>query len=103
MRHQDRASSLMTARRPAAIAFVVGFLVTVPAAFLSLLFTWAEALASVVVPGAFLLRPLSPAMANWHGAVNMGLLSVANGLVFGLIVFAIAAGRSAWRARKRLT
>jgi hypothetical protein len=77
-------------RRAILIGFVVGFVVTVPATVLALIFGWAELLLGYVVPGGLLLRPLAPYMADWPGAVNMGLASVANGLVYSLVAAAIA-------------
>ncbi len=77
-------------RRPIVIGFLVGFGIAIPATFLALLFNWAEPLLPIVVPGQFLVRPLSGYMEHWHGAVNMGLVSLSNGLIYGLIAGAIA-------------
>ena len=75
---------------PFALGFVAGFLITVPAVMLALLFPVAERLMPVVTPGVALLRPLSSALAGWPGGVNMLLGSLANGLVAGLLVAAVA-------------
>jgi hypothetical protein len=72
------------------LGFVAGVLVPVPAAILALLFPVAERLYPVLTPGALLLRPLSSGMAGWPGGVNMLLGSLANGLVVGLLVAAVA-------------
>ena len=76
--------------RPFVLGFLAGFLVTVPAVMLALLFPVAERLMPVVTPGVALLRPLSSALAVWPGGVNMLLGSLANGLVAGLLVAAVA-------------
>ena len=77
-------------RRALALGFLAGFVVTVPAAMLALLFPWAERLAPVLTPGVTLLGPLSAEMAGWPGGVNLLLGSLANGLVVGLLVAAVA-------------
>ena len=77
-------------RRAFAFGFLAGFLVTVPAPVLALLFPLAERLLPVLTPGVMLLRPLSSAMADWSGGVNMLLSSLGNGLVVGLLVAAAA-------------
>lgn len=86
-------------RRPILIGFLVGFGVAIAAPFLALLFNWAEPLLPIVVPGQFLVRPLSRSMEHWHGAVNMGLISLSNGLIYALVGVAIA--RLVWVARRR--
>jgi hypothetical protein len=82
-------------RRAFALGFLTGFLVTVPAVVLALLFPLAERWMPVLTPGVALLRPLSSAMAGWPGGVNMLLGSLANGLVVGLLAAGVAlvAGR----------
>lgn len=75
---------------PFVLGFLAGFLVTVPAVMLALLFPVAERLMPVLTPGVALLRPLSSAMAGWPGGINMLLGSLANGLVAGLLVAAAA-------------
>ncbi len=77
-------------RRAFVLGFLAGFLVTVPAAMLALLFPVAERLLPVLTPGVALLRPLSSAMAGWPGGINLLLGSLANGLVVGLLVAAVA-------------
>jgi hypothetical protein len=69
---------------------VAGFLVTVPAVTLALLLPLGERLQPFLTPGGALLRPLSSAMAGWNGGVNMLLASLANGVVVGLFVAAVA-------------
>ena len=61
----------------------MGAAVPLPATILALLVPAAERTAPLLVPGALLLRPLSSAMAGWSGVVNMGLVCVANGLLYG--------------------
>ncbi len=75
-------------RRPFAVGFAVGSLMTLPVTLLALAVPAFEPLAPFLVPGAALLQPLSPVMASWPGAVNLLLGSLANGLVVG----ALAAG-----------
>jgi uncharacterized membrane protein len=71
------------------LGFAIGFVVTVPAAMLALIFSWAESALPWVVPGLLLTRPLSSVMQDWPGAVNLGLAALANGLVYGLVVLAV--------------
>ncbi len=94
-----RTSLATSVRRPVMVGFLVGFLVTMPATFLALIFNWAERVSDFVVPGTFLLRPLSSYMVNWHGALNMGLASLVNGLVYGLAATAVAT--LVWCLRRR--
>ena len=70
------------------LAFAVGFLITLPVTFLALLLPTFEPIAPVLTPGAALLRPLSSAMAQWPGGINILLASVANGLVYAVAVSA---------------
>lgn len=98
-RADHRSDRAARRRRPFVVGFLIGFFVTVPATFLALLFNWAERASDFIVPSTFLLRPLAPYMANWHGALNMGLASLVNGLVYGLIAAAIAA--LVWLTRAR--
>ncbi len=72
------------------LGFLAGFLTWVPAVMLALLFPLAERVLPVLTPGSLLLRPLSSAMAGWPGGVNVLLGSLANGLVVGLLVAAVA-------------
>lgn len=78
------------ARRAFLLGFLAGFLVTVPAAVLALLLPLGEKLQPFLTPGVALLRPLSSAMAGWPGGVSMLFASLANGLVVGLLVAAVA-------------
>jgi hypothetical protein len=75
---------------PFVLGFAAGFLVTVPAVVLALLFPVGERLMPFLTPGAILLRPLARQMAGWPGGANMLLGSLANGLVAGLLVAAVA-------------
>lgn len=85
-----------TAVRPAAgsryrpyrwfwVFFVVGAVVTVPVALLSLLSSAVESVAGLLTPGLWLLTPLVPAMADWPAPVNLLLGSLANGLLLGVL------------------
>ncbi len=51
--------------------------------FLALLVPVAEKIMPFLTPGTLLLRPWTALMQVWPGAINMLLVSVANGLVFG--------------------
>jgi hypothetical protein len=77
-------------RRAFVLGFLAGFLIRVPAVLLALLFPLAERLLPVLTPGNVLLRPLSSAMGDWPVGVIMLLASLANGLVVGLLVAAVA-------------
>ena len=77
-------------RRAFVLGFLAGVLVTVPAVMLALLFPVAERLLPVLTPGNVLLRPLSSAMGDWPVGVIMLLASLANDLVVGLLVAAVA-------------
>lgn len=77
-------------RGPFAVAFGIGFLLTVPVVVLDLLFPAAEPLAPLLTPGVALLRPLSSVLTSWPGPIDMLLASVANGLMFGAVAAAVA-------------
>lgn len=84
-------------RRWFVAGLLVGAAVPLPATVLALLVPAAERIAPLLVPGAVLLRPLSSVMAGWSGAVNMLLVCVVNGLLYG----AAAAQLSRVRGRRR--
>ena len=99
----------MTSTRPSArsgpstarafvVGFVLGAVVTVPTALAALLSTTAERLAPLLTPGVALLRPVSDAMADWPGAVNLLLACLSNALVVGA---AAAAGALVLRRGRR--
>jgi hypothetical protein len=88
-------------RRPFLIGFVVGFLITLPAVFLGLLVPAAEKVMPFVTPGRLLLRPLTAWIEVWPGAVNMLIVSVANGLVFGVAVACVVLVFRRIRSRRR--
>lgn len=67
------------------VFFLVGAVITVPVAMLSLLSSAVESVSGVLTPGLWLLAPLVPAMAGWPGAVNLLLGSLANGLLLGVL------------------
>ena len=87
------------ARRSASWGFLVGFLVTVPAALLALVSATGEALKPYLVPGAWLLQPLTDAMADWPGLLTILLTAVANGLVYGAVAATVWTVAGAWRHR----
>ena len=67
------------------IGLLVGFVIPLPVLFLALVASIGETLLPVLVPASILLRPLSPAMASWPGAVNVLLTSAVNGLLFAVV------------------
>lgn len=67
------------------VFFVLGALLLVPVAMLSLVVPAVEVVSRVLTPGVLLLLPLRDQMAGWPGAANLLLGSVANGLVVGLL------------------
>jgi hypothetical protein len=71
------------------VGFVLGLVVTVPAVFFALLSPVGEALLPVLTPGSLLLRPMAEVMATWPGLLNVGLVAVANGLVYGSVAVAL--------------
>lgn len=81
-------------RRAFLIGFVIGLAVTVPAIFLALVTPVGEALLPLLTPGSLLLRPFADVMATWPGIVNVALVAIANGLIYGLIALAITSVRS---------
>ena len=84
-------------RRPFLAGFVVGVALVVPAVLVALLVPGGDTVLPFLVPGAALLRPLSPVMATWPGAVNLLLAAVVNGLIFGALVVALARARGSAR------
>ncbi|HET9085401.1 MAG TPA: hypothetical protein VFN41_13455 [Candidatus Limnocylindrales bacterium] len=62
---------------------------TVPAATFALLSPVGEALLPVLTPGSLVLTPISDAMANWPGLLNVGLVAAANGLLYGLVAIVL--------------
>lgn len=84
-------------RRPALIGFVVGFVMAFVATVLALLLPLFETLHPVLVPGALLLTPLSDAMADWNGLLNMVLAGIANGAVYAVVVVGVRIALTAVR------
>jgi hypothetical protein len=68
---------------------VIGFVVTIPAVFLALLSPVGEALLPILTPGSLLFRPIADVMATWPGLLNVGLVAIANGLIYGSVAVAI--------------
>lgn len=83
------AQSGMSARRAFVVGLIVGLVVTVPAVFLALLSPVGEALLPILTPGSLLLRPIADVMASWPGLVNIGLVALADGLIYGLVAVAL--------------
>ena len=90
MEDVTRSADAARRRRWSIVGFLVGAAVPLPATIAALLLPAAERVAPLLVPGAVVLRPLSSAMAGWSGGVTMLLASLANGLVVGLLVAAVA-------------
>lgn len=82
-------SRRVVSARAFAVGFVVGLVVTVPAILFALLSPVGEALLPLLTPGSLLLRPIAEAMADWPGLLNVGLVSVANGLIYGLVAMVL--------------
>ena len=75
--------------RPFLVGAAAGSVGTLPAVFLALAVPLVEAVAPLLLPGPFLLRPvLGRAAADWPGGVGLLLACVANGLVWGLVAVA---------------
>ena len=51
----------------------------------------------ILTPGSLLLRPIADVMASWPGLLNVALVAVANGLVYGLAATALVSAVSAIR------
>lgn len=74
----------MSGARAFGLGFVIGAVVTVPAILFALLSPVGEAVLGILTPGSLLLKPLADVMATWPGLLNVALVAVANGLVYGL-------------------
>ena len=85
-------------RRPVVVGFLVGFAMAFVATVLALLLPLFETLHPWLVPGAALLTPLTDAMAEWNGLLNMTLGGIANGAVYAAVV---AVGTLALNAVRR--
>jgi hypothetical protein len=66
------------------VGFVVGAVVLVLAAFISLLVELPAFLTDVLTVGTYLLNPLLDEMADWPGILNLAIAAAANGLVYGI-------------------
>ena len=86
---QPGSRSRVSSARAFGAGFVVGAVITLPAVFLALLSPVGEALLRILIPGSLLLLPIGDAMASWPGLLNVGLIAIANGLVYGLAAVAI--------------
>ena len=75
----------MSTRRAFIIGFVVGAIVLVLAAFVSVLVEMPAWLFGVLTVGAVFLRPFADAMAEWPGLLNIALAAIANGIVYGVV------------------
>ena len=80
----------MSTRRAFIIGFVVGAVVLVLAAFVSVLVEMPAWLFGVLTVGAVVLRPFAEAMADWPGLINIALAAIANGLVYGVVAIVVA-------------
>lgn len=80
----------MRTRRAFIIGFVVGAIVLVLAAFVSVLVETPAWLFGVLTVGAVVLRPFAEAMAGWPGLLNIALAAAANGLVYGVVAIVVA-------------
>ena len=94
---EPRLRRTVSRTRAFGLGFVLGLLVTVPAAFFALLSPVGEAVLGILTPGSLLLKPLTDVMASWPGLLNIALVAVANGLVYGLAATALVRVVSAIR------
>lgn len=86
---ESRSRRTVSRVRAFGLGFVLGLVVTVPAVFFALLSPVGEAALGILTPGSLLLRPLTGVMASWPGLLNVALVAVANGLVYGLVATAL--------------
>lgn len=77
-------------RRTFGWAFVIGAVATVPVIALMLLAPIPEEILWPLLPGPLLLQPFSLAMADWPGAISVGLGLLLNGVVYGLVATGVA-------------
>ena len=61
------------------------------ATVLALLSTVVERAYPMLVPASSLLGPISDAMADWNGLLNMVIAGVVNGAVYAAVFVAVAA------------
>ena len=94
---ESRLRRTVSRTRAFGLGFVLGLLVTVPAVFFALLSPVGEAVLGILTPGSLLLKPLTDVMASWPGLLNVALVAVANGLVYGLAATALVSVVSAVR------
>ncbi len=94
---EPRSRRTVSRARAFGIGFVLGLVVTVPAVLFALLSPVGEAVLAILTPGSLLLKPLTDAMATWPGLLNVALVAVANGLVYGLAATALVSVASAVR------
>lgn len=87
----------MSGARAFGLGFAIGAVVTVPAIFFALLSPVGEAVLGILTPGSLLLKPLADVMATWPGLLNVALIAVANGLVYGLAAVVLVTVISAVR------
>ena len=62
--------------------------ITVPATLLALLSLTGE-LFPFLVPASAVLRPLADVVATWPGLVNVGIVSLVNGVIYAAIAAAL--------------
>jgi hypothetical protein len=94
---ESRSRRMVSRARAFGLGFVLGLLITVPAVFFALLSPAGEAVLGILTPGSLLLRPFADVMASWPGLLNVALVAVANGLVYGLAATALVSVISAVR------
>ncbi|MCJ7712810.1 MAG: hypothetical protein MUQ32_18490 [Chloroflexi bacterium] len=94
---EPRLRRMVPRARAFGLGFVLGLVVTVPAILFALLSPVGEAVLRILTPGSLLLQPLTDVMATWPGLLNVALVAVANGLIFGLAATALVSVVSAVR------
>ena len=78
-------------RRAALVGAALGAAVVLPAVFLALVLVGFEPVLPLLVPGALLVRPLGDALAQAPGVLGVGLVVVANAVVYGATAAAVTA------------
>ena len=79
------------------LGFVLGLVVTVPAVFFALLSPVVRGGPGILSCGSTPVRTIADVMASWPGLLNVALVAVANGLVYGLAAAALVIVVSAVR------
>lgn len=99
-RQPETRQPTWTPWRWAVVGFVVGLVIPLPATFFALISRPGEVLLPYLVPSAELLSPLADAMASWPGLLNMSIVSVLNGVTYGVVAGALGGAVAVIRHRQ---